>query len=235
MGCSRFAFKRFAVDQSGCAMKVGTDGVLLGAWCDCSGDRILDAGTGSGLIALMAAQRNVSAMIDAVEIDPAAAECAGRNVAASPWSDRISVICSALQNFDTSSRYDSIISNPPYFSETLRSPDPARAAARHSCSLPHRELISAALRLLATGGRLSVILPAGEMPAFSLQASAAGLHLLRRCEVATKPDAAPKRIMSEWGRNGGRSDIPAELTSITVGSDEYRLLTNEFYLDRYDN
>ncbi len=216
-------------------MKVGTDGVLLGAWCDCSGNRILDAGTGSGLIALMAAQRNGSATIDAVEIDAAAAECASKNVAASPWSDRINIICSALQSFDTSSRYDLIVSNPPYFSETLRSPDPARAAARHSCSLPHRELIVSALRMLTTGGRLSVILPAGEMPAFSFQAAAAGLHLLRRCDVATKPDAAPKRILSEWGLGDGQSDMPAELTSITVGSDEYRRLTNEFYLDKYDN
>lgn len=231
MGGSRFAFKRFAIDQSGCAMKVGTDGVLLGAWCDCSGRRILDAGTGSGLIALMLAQRNACAEIDAVEIDPAAAECARGNVAASPWSDRVEVICAALQDFFTDRRYDLLVSNPPYFSETLLSPDPARAAARHNCSLPYRELISAALRLLASDGRLSLILPAGEMPAFSLQASAAGLHLLRRCEVATKPDAAPKRVMSEWGR----ADAAAELSRITIGDDEYRRLTCDFYLDRYDS
>ena len=121
MGSERFEFKQFAIDQHGCAMKVGTDGVLIGAWCSVTNARrILDIGTGTGLIALMVAQRNSDAMIDAIDILPEAAECARRNVAASVWSDRITIIESPAQGFTSAHSYDLIVSNPPYFSETLQ-------------------------------------------------------------------------------------------------------------------
>lgn len=214
-------------------MKVGTDGVLLGAWCSCqSAQRIADVGTGTGLIALMCAQRNSEAKIDAIEIDSAAATCARENVARSAWNDRIEVIESAIQQFSTEERYDLIVSNPPYFSETLQSPDPSRATARHNCSLPHRDLIDAAKRLLTPDGRLSIILPADESRRFAMQAVVAGLHLRRRCDIATKKGAAPKRTMSEWSLATGEASIEELTLSAEDGSrsEEYSRLTEDFYL-----
>ena len=175
MGSNGFTFKQFEINHEGCAMKVGTDGVLLGAWCSSqSARRIADVGTGTGLISLMCAQRNATAKIDAIEIDSSAAKCARENVARSVWNDRIEVIESAIQQFSTEERYDLIVSNPPYFSETLQSPDPSRATARHNCSLPHRDLIDAAKRLLTPEGRLSIILPTDEARKFAMQAVVSG-------------------------------------------------------------
>ncbi len=214
-------------------MKVGTDGVLLGAWCSSqSARRIADVGTGTGLISLMCAQRNATAKIDAIEIDSSAAKCARENVARSVWNDRIEVIESAIQQFSTEERYDLIVSNPPYFSETLQSPDPSRATARHNCSLPHRDLIDAAKRLLTPDGRLSIILPADESRRFAMQAVVAGLHLRRRCDIATKKGAAPKRTMSEWSLATGEASIEELTLSAEDGSrsEEYSRLTEDFYL-----
>lgn len=214
-------------------MKVGTDGVLLGAWCSSqSARRIADVGTGTGLISLMCAQRNATAKIDAIEIDSSAAKCARENVARSAWNDRIEVIESAIQQFSTEERYDLIVSNPPYFSETLQSPDPSRATARHNCSLPHRDLIDAAKRLLTPDGRLSIILPADESRRFAMQAVVAGLHLRRRCDIATKKGAAPKRTMSEWSLATGEASIEKLTLSAEDGSrsEEYSRLTEDFYL-----
>ena len=116
-----FTFKQFEINHEACAMKVGTDGVLLGSWCACSSARrIADIGTGTGLIALMCAQRNADAKIDAIDIDHSAVECARENVARSVWSGRIRVIESAVQDYTCEKRYDLIVSNPPYFSETLQ-------------------------------------------------------------------------------------------------------------------
>lgn len=228
-----FTFKQFEINHEACAMKVGTDGVLLGAWCACSSARrIADIGTGTGLIALMCAQRNAEAEIDAIDIDHSAVECARENVARSAWSGRIRVIESAVQDYTCEERYDLIVSNPPYFSETLQSPDPSRAVARHNCSLPHCDLIDAAKRLLTTEGRLALILPADEARRFAMQAVAAGLHLRRRCDVATKPSAQPKRTMSEWSLTNGEAEIELLTLSADDGqrSEQYRRLTEEFYL-----
>lgn len=233
MSSKGFTFKQFEINHEGCAMKVGTDGVLLGAWCSCqSAERIADVGAGTGLISLMCAQRNATAKIDAIEIDSAAATCARNNVTRSAWSDRIEVIECAIQQFSTEEHYDLIVSNPPYFSETLQSPDPSRATARHNCSLPHRDLIDAAKRLLTPEGRLSIILPTDEARKFAMQAVVAGLHLRRRCDVATKRGAVPKRTMSEWSLTTGEASIEELTLSAEDGSrsEEYSLLTKEFYL-----
>ena len=228
-----FTFKQFEINHEACAMKVGTDGVLLGAWCECgSAQRIADIGTGTGLIALMGAQRNPSATIDAIEIDHSAAECARENVARSSWSDRIRVIETAIQDFVTEERYELIVSNPPYFSETLQSPDASRAVARHNCSLPPRDLIDAAKRLLTNEGRMALILPSDEARRFAMQAVAAGLHLRRRCEVVTKRGAAPKRTMSEWSLTPCAAVHEQLILAADNGqrSEEYSRLTEEFYL-----
>ena len=137
-----FTFKQFHIDHSRCAMKVGTDGTLIGAWfsADCNNSRILDIGTGTGLIAIMAAQRFSGAQVVGIDIDSDCIEQANENVAASPWCDRISIIHSALQEFTSSEGFDAIVSNPPYFVDSLLSPDEKRSTARHANTLSFNDL-----------------------------------------------------------------------------------------------
>ncbi len=229
---SSFRFKCFEVEQSGVAMKVGTDGVLLGAWAS-FGDarRVLDIGTGTGVIALMAAQRSSAETIVAIEIDSAAATCAASNFAASPWSGRLSVVEGAVQEYATDARFDYIISNPPYFVDSLRSPDARRTTARHATDLTFEQLSAAVERLLSAGGRFGVVLPTEQMEQF---ASITPLAMLRRCDVRSVPGGAIKRVLAEFGRE--RSDeIRVENLTIETDargefSDQYRALTKDFYL-----
>ena len=141
---SGFTFKQFHIDHSRCAMKVGTDGTLLGAWVRLPDTTrsILDIGTGSGLIAIMTAQRSSEAHITAIDIDADCAAQARLNAEASPWSDRFSVLHTSLQDFTTKERFDVIVSNPPYFIDSLTSPDAGRTTARHTATLPFEELVS---------------------------------------------------------------------------------------------
>jgi len=150
-----FRFKQFAVRQDRCPMKVGTDGVLLGAWAEVRpGDRrMLDVGTGTGLIALMLAQRS-AAWITAVDIDVECATQAAENFAASPWADRLDAVSVAVQRYDPVEKFDLIVSNPPYYVDSLLSPDEGRNTARHAAGLPFGELAAAVVRLLSPGGRL---------------------------------------------------------------------------------
>ena len=228
-----FRFKQFTVRQQRSAMKVGTDGVLIGAWASVrDADRtILDIGTGTGLIALMMAQRNPEAEIVAVEIDSESAEQARENVAESPWGERIRVERCAVQEFVAEQTFDLIVSNPPYFVDSLKSPDGGRSMARHTDTLSFAELMRAAERLLAPDGRFAVIVPSEA----ALSVIAAGnLHLVRRCDVRTKPAAAPKRVMLEFSPRFEGAALREELTigDGTNGgySPEYVALTREFYL-----
>lgn len=151
-----FAFKKFVIHQDRCAMKVGTDGVLLGAWAN-GGSRILDIGTGTGLIALMMAQRFAKATIDAVEIDAEAATQARENVAATAYADRISIAETAIQLYPTHHKYDAIVSNPPFFIDSLINPNAQRTTARHACALKYCELFAAVKALLDSDGEFSAI------------------------------------------------------------------------------
>lgn len=154
-----FQFKEFGIRQEQCGMKVGTDGVLLGAWA-WGGRRILDIGTGTGLIALMMAQRFGTAQVDAIDVDEDACRQASENIAASPFADRVSVACARLQDYNVGDAlYDAIVSNPPFFLETLKSPDPQRAMARHADSLPFADLFAGVARLLSETGVFSVVVP----------------------------------------------------------------------------
>lgn len=133
---SSFKFKQFTIFHDKCAMKVGTDGVLLGAWAPADkAKRILDVGTGTGLIALQLAQRNPHARITAIEIDAAAAGQATENVSHSPWADRVEVICHDFRDYQPENRFDLIVSNPPYFIDALKCPDEQRCTARHAGNL----------------------------------------------------------------------------------------------------
>lgn len=151
-----FAFKKFVIHQDRCAMKVGTDGVLLGAWAN-GGSRILDIGTGTGLIALMMAQRFAEATIDAVEIDAEAAAQARENVATNAYADRISIAETAIQLYPTHHKYDAIVSNPPFFIDSLLTPNAQRTTARHACALKYCELFAAVKVLLDSDGEFSAI------------------------------------------------------------------------------
>jgi tRNA1Val (adenine37-N6)-methyltransferase len=217
-------------------MKVGTDGVLLGAWADPGGAaRILDVGTGTGLVALMLAQRS-EARIDAVEIDPAAADQAAENVWESPWGHRISVYNEAFQHFagGTDMRYDMIVSNPPYFRNALQPHDAARAGARHDTRLSFAGLLSGADRLLPAVGRLCVILPAPAYEAFTGEAWFHRLYPSKCLWIRSVPGKEMSRCLLELARTAVPAPVEQELVlresdgrSLSEG---YRALTREFYL-----
>lgn len=195
-----FKFRQFSIWQDRCPMKVGTDGVLLGAWADVnSRRRILDIGTGTGLIALMAAQRNSSAVITAVEIDRSSAEQASENVAMSPWHDRISVIHSDILDFQSDEKFDAILCNPPYFRNSLRCPESGRNNARHCDTLSFDSLLQKASSLLSENGEFSVIIPTDSVSAFTGMAASAGLQIHRTTDVFTRPEAQPKRTLLSFG------------------------------------
>lgn len=215
-------------------MKVGTDGVLVGAWaCVLPFDRrILDVGTGTGLIALILAQRAPGAAITGIDVDDVSQ--ARENAAASPWGDRVGFVQCAVQEFIPETTYDLIVSNPPYFVDSLKCPDEGRTTARHVVRLTFEELRDAVCRLLAPEGRFAVILPIGEAAVFA-GLCRGKLALVRRTEVRTTPRHAPKRVLMEFVAGGAAGD--PELSEIVVGTGEheqftagYRALTGDFYL-----
>ena len=229
-----FRFKQFAVSQSRAAMKVGTDGVLLGAWTRVgeSDRRILDIGTGTGVIALMMAQRSVNARITAVEIDPPSADDARDNAAASPWGDRVEVVVCDIADYNPVERYDLILTNPPYFSESLLPPDRSRAAARHTDSLSFGTLADSAHRLLGDDGRLALILPTEGALRFRAEAVERGLYPQRMTEVWSTPRSGAIRLLAEYGRQPLPSPPVPDRIVIDDGgfTAEYRALTKDFYL-----
>lgn len=235
MGGGGFTFKQFHIDHSRCAMKVGTDGVLIGAWCRLpSSGRILDIGTGTGLIAVMAAQRASGCMVTGIDIDAECVAQARDNAASSPWGGRIGIEQCALQEFFPTHRFDAIVSNPPYFEELLLPPDARRTAARHTRSLTYAELVDGVVRLLDAEGRFSLILPAAESERF-LSAAHGVLFLTRRCDVRTTLGSGVRRVMMEFAVSVPKLLPHIESLSIEDGgpmrySGEYRALTRDFYL-----
>ncbi|MBQ2339147.1 MAG: methyltransferase, partial [Prevotella sp.] len=195
---STFRFKQFAISQDRCAMKVGTDGVLLGAWA-AGGTRILDVGTGTGLVALMMAQRFPEARVTAIDVDEGAVEQARENVAASPFSDRVEVVWSDVQSF-VGQTFDAIVCNPPYFANSLKCPDSRRTLARHSDSLSAADLAAAADRLLCSDGVLSVVLPTDVMAAFEAAVADKGFAVVRQCLVKTSNRRPAKRCLLTFCR-----------------------------------
>jgi tRNA1Val (adenine37-N6)-methyltransferase len=235
MSNSYFSFKQFTVYQDRCAMKVGIDGVLLGSWCNVENNgHILDIGTGTGLIALMVAQR-CDSLIDAIDINTNAILQATDNVAQSPWADRIKVKELSLQDFacTTSQRYDLIVSNPPYFINSLKAPSENRTTARHTDSLTHEELISYAIQLLKPEGSICIILPVTEALLCKEYALNSGLFCTREVKVIPKPSATPKRILMEFRLQYYEqeiSELVIESNERHHYSKEFSLLAKEFYL-----
>jgi tRNA1Val (adenine37-N6)-methyltransferase len=217
-------------------MKVGTDGVLLGAWVKVNGAaRILDVGTGTGLIALMCAQRSVS-YIDAVEVDTDASDQATVNCKNSQWTDRIEVHCSTFQQYaiDTPFTYDVIISNPPFFRNSLKPPDGKRSLARHDDRLDSESLIHYSVKLLSPAGHLAIILPYDQADQFINEAWFNQLYVLRKTAVRPYPGKNYTRCLIEFGRQHTASFVSNEITIRKGAGDgyteEYRDLTSEFYL-----
>lgn len=225
-----FTFKQFNIEQDHCAMKVGTDGCLLGAWAQIpeaslrNPHSILDIGTGTGLISLMMAQRFPTATITAIDIDEEAVAQALQNVEASPFGSRIAVQRCAVQDF--SGHFDAIVSNPPYFTDALTCPDRRRTIARHASALTYRELMHSAYRLLDNGGELSVIIPADCREHLESEAAIAGFHLHRSCSVFTSAKRPAKRYLLAFTKR----QMPQLTTSLIIDSDEFRHLLKDFYL-----
>lgn len=235
MSKDTFHFRQFTIHQDRCAMKVGTDGVLLGAWAE-GGRRILDVGCATGIIALMMAQRFPRAEVTGIDIDAEACGQARDNVGASPFAPRVDIACKAIQEW-TGEPYDSIVSNPPFFVGSLTSPDTRRTLARHAASLPFDELFGSVCRLLTPDGVFSAIVPTQAEEAFSAEAYIRGLRATRRQLVRTTPRKQPKRVLLAYRRTA--SPLPPDETfGATVNllnpdgsrSDWYGQLTKEFLL-----
>lgn len=220
-------------------MKIGTDGILLGAWVPAEQpQRILDIGTGTGLIALMMAQRFPNATIDAVEIEPNAAEQAAQNFSASPWPERLSLHHQSIQSFAASGRLDKtyslIVSNPPWFVDSLKSDESSRNLARHTDSLSHVELLNSA-SLLRSSGRLAVVLPFGDTASFIHAADERSLYCCRQCHVRSKPGLSPHRVLLEFETaplksESSHQDLVIENEQHHNYTDLFRELTRDFYL-----
>lgn len=230
-----FRFKRFTIRQDRCALKVGTDGVLFGAWVKYEGARrILDIGTGTGVLALIAAQRNAEAHIDAVEIDDASAEQAAENAAGSPWNDRVRVHRMDVRRMKAGEPYDLIICNPPYYAGYSTSPDERIGLAKHSGELLFPELLKAVDALLGGGGRFAVIIPKNREVEFLGEARRIGLHPRRRCVVRYVTHRPAKRVLLEFERTVGEveeSELTVEASGPFDYTPEYRALISDLMLN----
>lgn len=231
-----FRFKKFTVYHDKCAMKVGTDAVLLGAWADTNFCRnILDIGTGTGIIALMLAQRS-QATVEAIDIDKEACVQATENAAASPYTERIKVVHASCTDFAASNqqkRYDLIVSNPPYFINSLKCPDNKRTMARHTDTLLLSDLIREAQTLLSPSGRIALVLPYERLEEVKALASANHLYICRQTDVIPTPGAAPKRLLVELSATEENIKNRDTLTIEEARhqyTPEYIALTKEFYL-----
>ena len=248
-----FRFKKFNVVNERSAMKVNTDGVLLGAAMTImpSDRRLLDIGTGTGTIALMAAQRVVGeilgqagndgaqavseVVIDAIDIDEPSAAEAAMNFGQSPWAGNLCAHNMSLEEFAQTldAKYDLIFSNPPYFEDSLTAPDERKSTARHtSDGLSYRDIFEFAKVRLAGNGRVSFVLPADQEAALCRYGRMCGLHLFRILRIRTVPRKAPSRIVAEFSfeRNGEVQDEILTIQNEGQYTQEYLSLTKDFYL-----
>jgi len=238
MGNPYFQFKQFTVYHDLCAMKVGIDGVLLGAWANAeNAEKILDVGTGSGLIALMLAQRNGNALIDAIDIEKSAVRQAEINIQNSAWKERIKAQHISLQDFASTAqnKYDLIVSNPPFFVNSLKTPAKERTNARHADSLTHEELILLSKSLLAPNGKLCVIFPVKEGNLCRIFAEKSGLFCSRMVSVFPKPEAEVKRFLLEFRTEKTETETSTLTIETAVRhqySAEFTELAKDFYLNR---
>ena len=227
-----FEFKEFSVKQSDSMMKIGTDSVLLGTWADSTkAKHILDIGTGTGILALMTAQRNPIATIDAIELDSIAANEARENFNKSPWANRIQVFKCDLADYSPQKKYDYIISNPPYFETGIKAPDLRRAMARHSDSLPYSLFFEKAAKHLNIHGIIGIVAPTEVKDRIEFYAGENNLWIKRRFAVQTSSKKPIKRYLWEY------TNYPVELEEgrivLAEGNErslEFKNLTKDFYI-----
>lgn len=216
-------------------MKVNTDGVLIGAWTEINGARnVLDIGAGTGLISLMVAQRS-NAIITGVEIEKNATEEAIQNVQNSPWKNRISIQHISFQDFaeNAQTKFDVIVTNPPFFSNSIKNSNPHLSMARHNHLLPFGEIIDGAIQLLSESGKLSLILSWGSTSEFIEKARMVNLYLNRLTEVKPFPDKKPNRSLMEFSKQ--KKDLQKTQMSVFNESgknysEEFNLMVRDFYL-----
>lgn len=232
-----FQFKQFSVEQDRCAMKVGTDGVLLGAWTPIAHNpfSVLDIGAGTGIISLMVAQRSFAEQIDALEIDEEAYEQAVENFENSPWSDRLFCFHAGLDEFveEPEDEYDLIVSNPPFYTEDYKTENGQRDLARFADAMPFEELIEAAALLLSENGIFSVIIPYKEEEKFIALSKEFDLFPIKTTRVKGTPTTEIKRSLLAFSRNESEIFPVDELiieTSRHIYTEEYIALTRDFYL-----
>ena len=229
-----FRFKQFAIEDNRCAHKVGTDSTLLGAWVDVKkAKHLLDIGTGSGLIALMLAQRtSPDTLIEAIEISLPDYSQASENVKHSPWHKKLRVQHSSLQQFERATLFDCIVSNPPFFNNSFKPPNANRVVPRHTETLSFLDLIQHSLRLMANEGTLNVILPFTEGLQFIDMASQHSLLLSRKWAFRTRAEKPIERWLFEFRRKAQPLE-EGEIRLYTTAdewSDDYKALTKDFYL-----
>ncbi len=238
-----FEFKHFTINQDRCAMKIGTDSVLLGAWTsiDSNPYSILDIGAGTGVLALILAQRSDAQLIDAIEIDDAAYEQCVENFESSPWGDRLFCYHASLEEFveelsddevETDEKYDLIISNPPFYLNTYKSDNEQRDLARFMDAMPFRQLIESVSKLLSPQGTFSVVIPFSEEKEFIVLASKEHLFPNRILRVKGSPQSEIKRSLLQFSFQETTVN-PKELiieTSRHQYTDDYIALTKDFYL-----
>lgn len=229
-----FQFKQFRIIQEQSAMKIGIDGVLLGAWTNTSKVKtILDVGTGTGLLSIMMAQRS-NALITAIEIEKNAADEAIKNVTDSPWKDRINVQHTSFQDFvgSNTKKFDLVVSNPPYFSNALKAKNEKRNLARHNDNLTYNELLIGANNLLSDAGIISIILPHSMLGNILMLAENINLHIQKITVIKSKPSREPHRVLIQLGKV--KCDVQKSTFVIYEDNNSFtrsfRELTHQFYL-----
>jgi tRNA1Val (adenine37-N6)-methyltransferase len=235
MGAGTFRFKKFTVNQSRSAFKVGTDGVILGAYANVAGaNKILDIGTGTGLIALMLAQRSEAEIIG-LEPDTNSYLEACENAGKSDWRSRVRIENCHLQNYCPEiADFDLIVTNPPYFANSLKNPDKDKSSARHNITLGHNDILEAAVRLLNGNGRLQLILPYSEGTIFIAEASGFGFYCNDILKIRPLPSSDVKRMILCFSRE--RKTVKERFLTIEKGkrheyTEDYKELTRNFYLN----
>ncbi len=233
--CDIFQFKQFHIAQNRNVHRVGTDGVLLGAWVGLKDRKdILDVGSGIGLLALMIAQRSLDkTVITAIEPDADSFGLAVENTGQSPWKKKINVLNTSIQNFNSSGQFDLIVSNPPFFENSLKPSALHRSRERHSESLPYNALIGASKKFLRSSGRLALIISSSEGNNFMKLASANGFVIVRQCAVFSKELKPQERWLLEFEFHPAKHSATSRLTIMNSEgewTEEFKLLTSDFYL-----
>ena len=230
-----FQFKQFTINQDRCAMKVGTDGTLLGAWANAplGPCRILDIGTGTGLVALMMAQRFPESQVVGIDIDKDAAIQAQENVDSSPFCNRVTIINDDVVKIEDKEGFDAIVCNPPYFVDSLTCPQDQRTLARHTVTLSYGQLMKTAYNLLKNNGIFSIVIPTENNDSIESSAALAGFIISRICMIKTTPNKLPKRQLIEFRKTRIENlDFREEILEMIPyqRSDWYRRLTEDFYI-----